>query len=968
MTERLPSPRPGEWIDRARRLRFTFEGREYQGYAGDTVSSALLANGVTLLGRSFKYHRPRGVFSAANHDTNVLLQSPGDLNLRGDVTPLAEGMALKAVNTRGGLARDFGRFTQWLAPLLPVGFYYKTFHKPRALFPAWEWLIRNMSGLGRIDPAWREPRPAKRHAFCDVLVVGAGAAGLAAAVAAAEAGVRVVVVDEQPHPGGNMDDAGSAALRAELLERLDALPNVELRCATTAAGYYADHWVPLASPAGMTKLRARAVVVASGVAEQPAVFRGNDLPGVMLASAARRLIHRYAVKPCARAVVLTANADGYRTALELSKAGVQVVAVADLGDPDQRGAAREAVAGLGIEILAGHTIYEAVARAARLAAVALCPVDAQGRPRTGQPRHIACDGLFLAVGWAPVAALLYQAGAKLGYAEVPGQFVPERLPPGVFAAGRVNGVFELDDKLADGRAAAAEALTHLGVSGAAAPRPRRAAQAQSHAYPVFDHPKGGNFVDLDEDIQLKDLERAAAEGFDNIELLKRYSTVGMGPSQGKHANMNTVRVLARINRQAIDATGTTTARPFYHPVPLKHLAGRRLRPERRTPMHVWHAQRGAVFMPAGHWLRPKYYGPGPETETVAGEVRAVREGVGLIDVSTLGKIEVFGPDAGELLDRSYTLRLSNIKQGMTRYALMVDEGGVIVDDGIAVRLDQEHFYVTTTTTAAEAIYRELQLKAAEWRLQVDLINRTGHSAAMNIAGPLTREVLAPLTDIDLSQEAFPFLGARAGTVAGVPALLLRVGFVGELGYEIHVAAAQAQYVWTSLMAVGAAAGIRPFGVEAQRQLRLEKGHIIVGQDTDGTTTPFDAGMNWAVKFDKPFFTGKRSLQILQERARQRLVGFTFPRGYSGPLPKECHLVIRGGEIAGRVTSIGASPSLGRVVGLAMVERELDAAATLAIRVDGGVMVNADVVATPFYDPDNLRQKLSASGITKEAEA
>ena len=973
MPSRLP-PQPREQIDRTSPIRFRFEGREYTGYSGDSVSSALLANGIAVLGRSFKYHRPRGVFSVANHDANVLMQGADELNLRADVTPLSPGLNLTAINTRGGLRRDWGRLMDRFSPMLPVGFYYKTFHKPRWLFPIWERVIRGMAGLGRLDLTRVPARQPKRQAFCDVLVVGAGPTGLAAALAAADAGAKVTLVDEQVVPGGSLNvefggDAQAGALCSDLLDRLRAHSKVALYPGTVAAGYYADHWIPLMSPRGLVKLRARAVIIASGAVEQPAVFRGNDLPGVMLASAAQRLIHQYAIKPCERAVVLASSPAAYRVALDLARAGVQVQAVADLDDPDEHGPVVDAVRAEGIEVLARATVYEARAVRDHLAAVELRSLDAAGRPLEMGARRIVCDGLFLSAGWVPAAALLYQAGARMRYAEGPGQFVPEELPPGVFAAGRVNGVFDLDARIEDGRGAAGEALAHLGLAAAAAPRPARAAAGHSHRYPIFAHPKGKNFVDLDEDLQLKDLERAATEGFDNIELLKRYSTVGMGPSQGKHANMNAVRVLARFNGRTINETGTTTARPFYHPVPIKALAGRRLRPERRTPMHAWHAEHGAEFMPAGHWLRPKYYGAGPQDDAVRREVRAVREGVGLIDVSTLGKIEVFGPDAGELLDRAYTLRLSNIKHDRTRYALMVDEAGVIVDDGIAARLGEEHFYLTTTTTAAEPVYRELQRLAIEWRLKVDLINRTGQNAAMNIAGPLTREVLELLTDVDLSAEAFPFLGARTGRVAGVPALLMRVGFVGELGYEIHVRAAQATHVWEALIEAGCRQGIRPFGVEAQRQLRLEKGHIIVGQDTDGTSTPFDAGMEWAVKFDKPFFVGKRSLQLLAERARYRLVGFALPSGYTGPVPKECHLVISLGEICGRVTSIGASPSLGKTIGLAMIERRLGEIETLDIRVDGGRMLRAVVVPTPFYDPDNLRQKPAAdSQVSQEVAA
>lgn len=971
MARRLPT-RSREWLNRERTLAFRFEGRAYTAFEGDTISSALLANGVRVLGRSFKYHRPRGVFSAANQDTNVLLQSETDFNIRGDVTRVEEGMRLAAVNTVGGLDNDRGRFLDRLSPMLPVGFYYKTFHRPRALFPFWENRIRRMAGLGRLDTRWPPERLPKRHAFCDLLVVGAGPSGLSAALQAAEAGARVVLVDENARAGGSLDyqcdgDADAVRDRDALLARLAALDNLTFLPDTVAAGWYADHYVPLATPGGLVRLRARAVIVAAGVYEQPAVFRNNDLPGVMLASAAQRLVHRYAVAPCASAVILAANSDAYRAALDLREAGIEIRALVDLQDPQQRGDLFTRVLDAHIPIHARSAVCSAEGSGV-LSAVKVSTLDDRGRTVAGSGHTLECDGLLMSVGYAPAAAMLYQAGARMTYADTPGQFVPGSLPPGVFACGRANGVFNLRARMEDGAAAATEALAHLGIAAPGRARPGRCSERMSHPWPVFPHARGKVFVDLDEDLQLKDLERAAAEGFDNIELLKRYSTVGMGPSQGKHANMNAVRILARLTDQTIDETGTTTARPFHHPVPVGHLAGRRLRPERRTAMHGWHEAHGAVFMPAGHWLRPKYYGPGPERDAIRAEVRAVREGVAMVDVSTLGKVEVFGPDAARFMDQLYTLKLSTVKVGRTRYALMVDEAGVIIDDGVCARWADDHFYVTTTTTGAEVIFRQMQRLIGEWALNADVINRTHQLASMNIAGPLTREVLQPLTDLDLSQEAFPFLGARQGRVAGVPASLFRVGFVGELGYEIHVPVSGARHVWESIMAAGEAYGIRPFGVEAQRQLRLEKAHLIVGQDTDGTSSPFDASMGWAVKFDKPFFQGKRSLQILRERASSRLVGFRLPGDFPGPVPEECHLVIHEGRIAGRVTSIGYSPSLDAWVGLAMVDRSLEGADTLCIRTSGAVMIRAPVVPTPFYDPEGLRQKLETAPAPAAKEA
>ena len=534
------------------------------------------------------------------------------------------------------------------------------------------------------------------------------------------------------------------------------------------------------------------------------------------------------------------------------------------------------------------------------------------------------------------------------------------LPAGVFAAGRVNGIYALDDQIADGRRAGIEAAVFLGAPVAEAiERPRRKGPSPNHPFPIFPHPRGKNFVDLDEDLQLKDIEHAVQEGFDSIELLKRYSTFGMGPSQGKHSNQNTVRILTRLRGQSLCSTGVTTARPFTTPVSLGHLAGRIFSPHRQTPMHSEHQKLNARFMHAGNWLRPEYYvrqGSSRE-EAIRAEVKAVRQSVGLIDVGTLGKIEINGPDAAESIERIYTARFSKLKVGMTRYVLMCDETGVIIDDGVAARLAPDRFYVTTTTSGSDSVAREMKRWAILWGLQVVMVNVTGAYAAMNLAGPFSRTVLEKLTEIDLTPEQFPYLGVREGLVAGIPARLLRVGFVGELGYEIHVPTDSALWVWKQIMEAGNDCGIRPFGVEAQRILRLEKGHVIIGQDSDGLTHPMEAGMEWALKMDKAFFVGQRSLEILGKKpVERRLVGFTLPAGFGGPYPKECHLVIDRGEIAGRVTSVVFSPTLEQIIGLAYVKPEQSQIGNkFRIRVDGGAVVEATVTKTPFYDPDNLRQ-------------
>lgn len=945
-----------EWIDRQSPLRFSFEGREYRGYSGDTISSALAAAGVPYLSRSFKYHRPRSILSFANHDSNTLFQVDGVPNVRGDVTLLSDGMRVAALNTFGGLERDKARVLDRFARLLPVGFYYKAFHSKR-LFPRWERMFRALTGLGEVNlNAVRQATP-KRYGFCDVLVIGGGPSGLAAALAAAESGARVALADESLRP---RNDAPPTLVRA-----VHECAAISVFQGTVAAGYYADHWVALARQTHMTKMRAAAVVFATGVIGQPAVFRNNDLPGVMLACAALKLLTRHGVAPGRRLVMVAANLEAYVACVELQARGVNIAAIVELrAAPDSAQAVTDCAA-LGIEILTSHVPYEAVAGPdGTVAALTVAPCDAGTAVDASRSRRIDCDAILMSVGWAAATQLFLQAGGNTRFSEELQQFVPRESPAGIFAAGRMNGVYGLESRLADGRRAGLGAAAHAGftVAGSAAASTcasdAAAARCPSHRFPIIDHPRAKNFVDFDEDLQVKDLENAAQEGFDSSELLKRYSTVGMGPSQGKHSNMNALRILARHRGVGVEELGLTTSRPMYHPVPMKLLAGRSFYPQRRTPIDAQHAALSAVWMPAGNWRRPEYYALAGESraQSIDAEVHAVRSSVGLIDVGTLGKIEIYGPQAGELLDRVYAGRYSDLKVGMTRYGLMLDESGVIVDDGVIARLGPELFYFTTTTGGSAGVFRELLRLNAQWGLDCALVNVTGHRAAFNFAGPLSREILQGLTDIDLRDEAFPYLAVRSGTIVGHAARLMRVGFVGELGYEIHVAAGYGPVIWQALYTAGAVRGLRPFGVEAQRVLRLEKGHFIVGQDTDGLTDPHEANAMWAVAMKKPFFVGQRSLKILQARGpRQKLVGIELSA--TAPLPKECHLIIDQGSIGGRVTSVTYSRALNKSIGLAMLSPALAVLGRdIQIRVDNGSLLAARVAATPFYDPKNLRQK------------
>ena len=874
--------------------------------------------------------------------------------------PLAAGMDLRAVNTLGGLKRDL---LQWLEPLgrfMPVGFYYKTFHRPRWLFPFHERIIRQIAGLGQINRDQAATASPKEYAWCDVLVVGGGAAGMEAAWAAGEAGARVLLVEEQARVGGSMAWQGYNSEVQALVAALSALPNVEIRCGTMAGGHYADGWVALFDAVRMTKVRAAAVVYANGAIEQPAVFGHNDLPGVLLGSAAQRLVKLYAVKPCERMVVLAANSDAYRMALDMLDAGVEVAAIADLRPDVALPALAEKIAAAGVMIHSGHAVYTAVPNGQKngLRGAVVAPLSADGRIDAQRGKEIACDGLAASVGWMPNAALPSQAGVQFAYDEALEQLVSRSCPDGVFVAGRVRGVYELDAQREDGRVAGLRAAHYAGHGTGEVPAPLPpAGEAPSHSYPIFAHPSKKNFVDFDEDLHLTDFVNAHQEGYDSVELLKRYSTVGMGPSQGKLSNMNAMRILAKLNGDSIAATGSTTARPFYQPVPLGHLAGRRFHPMRRTPIHDWHCEHGAVFAHAGDWYRPEYYASGDagRDECIVQEACQVRAGLGIIDVSTLGKLQVSGPDAGELLERLYTGRFKKLAIGRCRYGVALDESGVVIEDGVIARLAEDRFYVSTTSSGAAAFYREMLRWTAIWGLDVTLSNVTGQLAAFNLAGPDSREVLAELTDIDLRSGPFSYLRMREGAVAGVWAMVMRVGFVGELGYEIHVPAWEGEHVWRTL----AAAGARPFGVEAQRLLRLEKGHLIVGHDTDALTYPQEAGLAWAIGKNKRFFVGQRSLQIYAARpAKRTLVGVRWPAGFAGKLPEECNLIMRGGWIAGRMTSIAPVSTLGYPLGLAFVEADMAAPGTrVEVRLDDGSTSMAAVTALPFYDPEDERQKL-----------
>jgi sarcosine oxidase subunit alpha len=897
---------PGRWVDPGQRLTFSFEGRQISAFAGQSVAAALYAAGVRIFTRSFKYHRPRGLLCVAGDCPNCLMQVDGRPNVRTCIEPARDGQVVCHQNAWPSLDFDLLRVFDYVDRLLPVGFYYRHFHKPRWLWPVFEHVLRHVAGLGSINTeTGRAPDGALEHWHKDVCVIGGGPAGLAAAEEAAAAGASVLLIERQPRLGGHLQCRVDKSQEVETrIESLTKRRNAHVLCDTTAFGLYEGNLIGAFADNRLLKIRAKQIIACTGGRERPFVFQNNELPGIMLARGIQRLARLYGVKAGHRAVVLSDRDDASAVAEDLVSMGIEVAAVVD---PRVGHAGKSAP----WPNLTGHAILRASGRS-HLKAVDVAPVREDGTLDTHGRRRIDCDLLCMASRLVPANELYLQG----------------RHDRGVTGAGSAAG---------------------QGVGWAESSRPTDPSQDQPTSMPAWGSGDRKRFVCLCEDVTEKDLHQAVAEGFDHIETLKRYSTATMGPCQGKMCGQALREICARATGRGLDVVGATTSRPSAVPVEMAVLAAGRFHPVRRTPLHHWHAANGAIWLDAGWWKRPESYG-----DPMA-EARAVRQGVGLIDASTLGKIEVIGPNAAELLDRVYLNRWRDLAVGRARYGVMCTEEGILFDDGVGGRLTKNRFYVTATTGNAEAVVQWLQLWSATWRLDVLVLDRTAAVAAMNLAGPLSRQVLRPLTTIDLSTAAFPYMALREGAVAGVPCRLFRIGFVGELGYEIHCSSADAWHLWTALCEAGAEAGLRPFGVEAQRILRLEKGHLIMGQDTDALSTPLEAGLEWLVGFEKPLFHGRGPLLKLKALgARSRLVGFCM----KDPIlvPAEGSQIVDDGRPVGRISSARYSPALERSLGLAWVPPDKAAVGqSLSVRWNGSD-VAAEVAALPFYDPAGKRLK------------
>lgn len=990
------SPFGGRHVDRRRPLAFTFDGARLTGFEGDTVASALLANGRRLVARSYKYHRPRGILGSGAEEPNAYVgidTGTGETpNLRATEVLLADGMRVRSQNRFPGLAFDLGALSDRCSALLPAGFYYKTFIRPRFAWKhLYEPLIRRAAGMGR-PPVGRDPDAYEQfHCTVDVLVVGSGPAGLAATRAAADAGARVLLVEQMPWVGGRllgddvringMDGADWAVAEAEELARRD---NVELRLSTMAAAVHDHNYTLLyETPRGngaprrrLWRVRAERIVLAAGAIERPILCHGNDRPGVMLASAVRDYLRRWAVVPGSRAVVHTCGDDAYGTALALLGAGVEVLRIVDVRrHPD--GPLVEEARSRDLRITTGASIAVR-ARRGKVSGVEIVPLRSSGR-FAGAIERIDCDLVALSGGWSPTAHLYCHSGGQLRWDEERRMFRPDpdRSPldpdgqTSVIPVGAANGLMGTGEALKSGAAAGRRAAAALGLkSGAGAtPRVGEAKQGPPAAFWIAPdaspsaHGKG-HFVDFQHDVTLADLELAVREGYDGVELAKRYTTLGMAPDQGKVSGVPGHAVIADAAGTSLAACGTTTFRPPYTPVTLGAIAGANsgplFRAVRETPLHDWHRRNGADFEPVGDWRRPYcYLRAGEFRETaVAREVRAVRGGVGIIDASTLGKLLVRGPDAAKFLDLVYTNMLSTLAPGRCRYALMCNEAGFLFDDGVVARLAEDTYLCHTTSGGAERVHGWLEewLQAEWFDLRVFVANVTEQWAQIAVAGPRSREVLVSLgSDIDFSEEALPPLAWRAGTFRGAPVRVFGVSFSGELAYEIATPAGYGSALWHALLDAGQAHGILAYGTEALHVMRAEKGFIMIGDETDGTVTPHDLALSWAVSKKKTDFLGKRGMQMPAQVAadRRQLVGLltedpntVLPDGACG-VGKAAD---GSGRIIGHVTSSYRSPTLGRSIAMALVERGSERGGeVLSFPVKGGKPVQARVSSPAFLD-------------------
>ncbi|MDE0245635.1 MAG: sarcosine oxidase subunit alpha family protein [Gammaproteobacteria bacterium] len=993
---RLPS---GGRIDRSRPLAFSFDGKACEGFAGDTLASALMAGGVSLVGRSFKLRRPRGIVGSGAEEPNAIMQigegAAAQPNLPATQVELRGG--LTARTTRGWPAArfDIGAINDVFGRVLGAGFYYKTFMWPRSWWKHYEHGIRKSAGFGQAPDGPDPDRYEHMNAHCDVLVAGGGPAGLMAALTAAKSGARVILVDEQNEFGGGLlasaasiDGVAAADWVAAAVAELQGLEDCVLLPSSTVFGYHDHNFLTIAqrcaghmgsSDGGrvrerLWRVRARQVVLAQGSLERPLAFCNNDRPGVMLASAVSAYVERYAVLPGRRAVVFTNNDSAYRAAISLAGAGAKVAAIVD-SRPGGGGELGVRAQAQGIPVLAGHVVSDVAGRR-RVTGVSIARWSGDSWGSVRSTIRMDCDLVAVSGGWSPAVHLHSQAGGRLAWDESRLCFLPAEARQAHVSAGAGNGKWSLGECLADGLRAGAEAVSRLGLKTAAIRVPDTSADAgENPIEPLWRVPAARDadrcprqFIDFQNDTTVADIRLAASEGYRNVEHVKRYTALGFGTDQGKLGNINGMAVLADVLGKTIPEVGTTTFRPAYTPVSFGVCAGESVGelydPVRTTAIHQWHEAAGAPMETVGQWHRPWYFPRNGEDlhAAVARECLAVRNSLGVMDASTLGKIDACGPDVVEFLERIYTHNVGRMQVGRCAYGVIPGEDGMLMDDGVMARTGERRFYLTTTTGGAAAVldWMEKWLQT-EWPdLEVYLTSLTDHYSTIAAAGPNSRRLLEKLgCDIPLDKERFPFMAVKPAELAGMRVMLFRVSFSGELAFEINIDSNNAPAMWRKIMEAGAEFDIAPYGTETMHVLRAEKGFIIAGQDTDGSVTPVDLGMNWLLAKEKDFL-GKRSLQrpdCLRED-RKQWVGLLSQDGRT-VLPEGTQLIGDTGKptaMCGHVTSSYFSACLGHPIALALVAggRQRKGETIYAAQA-GRDPLPVRIVSPVFYDPKGKRQ-------------
>lgn len=955
----------GRLIDRSKSVSFSFNGKAMRGFAGDTLAAALLANDQMLVGRSFKYHRPRGIVASGAEEPNALVNmgvaGRFEPNQRVTTTEVFDGLTATSQNHWPSLEFDVGVVNNALSRFLPGGFYYKTFMYPRAAWKhVFEPFIRQSAGLGKAPTEGDADQYEHAYDFCDVLVAGGGLAGLEAAQKAAAEGKRVILFEQTAHWGGRALVDGSDADRAAVknaVEALGKMANVRIRTRTMVAGVY-DHGYALAdekvadhTPGDgrpkhrLWRIRAGMIVSATGAIERPLSFAGNDIPGVMLASAVRDYVVNYAVSPGDRTVVVTNNDDAYRTAIALKEAGLSVPCILDAraqvtGDlPTQARA-------LGIRVETGKGIAK-VKGGKRVTGVAICQQAGEG----AVIEEIACEAVAMSGGWSPVVHLWSHCGGKLIWDEAQGHFRPDAARPPTNQDG-------------------AAMVACVGASNGANLPAVEAVWVMPQGAPIALRSK--MWLDYQNDVKVSDVQLAAREGYESVEHTKRYTTLGMATDQGKLSNINGLAVLAGALNKAIPEVGTTTFRPPYTPVTFGALAGESrgdiFQPLRRTPMHEWHEANGAYFEPVGLWRRTYCYPRAGEThhQAVEREINNTRTNVGLLDASTLGKLIVKGPDAGKFLDMLYTNVMSSLPVGKCRYGLMCNENGFLSDDGVVVRLSEDTWLCHTTTGGADRIHGHMEdwLQCEWWDWQVYTANVTEEYAQIAVAGPKARQLLEKLGGMDVSKEALPFMTFQDGALGNLPARVYRISFSGELSYEIAVPASHGRALWDKLMEAGQDLGVMAYGTEAMHVMRAEKGFIMMGDETDGTVIPQDLNLDWAISKKKADYLGKRGQERsnLSRADRWKLAGFETLDG--SVIPDGSYIVAAGHNAngqrntQGRVTSTYYSPTLKRGIAMGLITGGLGRMGEVVeFNTVSGSTVKAKVVDPVFYDKEGEKQNV-----------